>query len=156
MKAITVRRTPLDLSAPCKPWPGRVCPEGYGKVTVDGQERYVHRLTYQLLVGPIPRGWEVDHVCHTSAIARGECGSGPCEHRACYEPAHLEAVSSRENSIRGAHPLFAIARSNTCRKGHDLTDPANVITRKNGRRRCRPCARQQEKEWRARRARDHG
>ena len=153
MMRLTVRRVPLDPSAPCVPWPGNRSPEGYGRVMVDGAVKYVHRLTYQLHVGPIPRGWEIDHVCHGAALARGECAAGPCEHRACRQPAHLEAVTSRENSMRGGHPLFSIARSDVCGRGHDMTDPSNAIQRSDGRRRCRQCTRFTEKEWRARRAR---
>lgn len=143
MKAITVpaRRIALDLTIPCKPWTGWVTRDGYGKVTIDGDEKYAHRLTYQLLVGPIPRGWEVDHVCHSAAISAGVCEPGPCAHRSCCEPAHLEAVTSRENSLRGGHPLFSVARSATCGRGHDMNDPDNVYIRADGRRRCRGCAR---------------
>lgn len=153
MRALTVqgqRRIPLDLTVPCKPWDGWVTADGYGRVTVDGDQKYVHRLTYQLHVGPIPRGWEVDHVCHSAAIHAGECGPGPCAHRACFEPAHLEAVTSRENSERGGHQLFAIARSDFCGRGHDMTDPSNVYERSDGKRRCKPCTLRQQKEWRAR------
>ena len=111
MRALTVRRVPIDVTKP-----------------------------------------EIDHVCHGAALARGECGPGPCAHRSCREPAHLEAVTSRENSLRGGHALFAIARSATCRRGHGMTDPANVMERAGGRRRCRLCTLAQQKKWRAARA----
>lgn len=144
MKALELqyeRRVPLDLSQPCWPAPGGVAADlGYARVMVDGQIKYRHRLAYQLHVGPIPRGWEVDHACHTEAVARGDCAGGACVHRACWNPAHLEAVSSRENSLRGNHPLFAVARLSVCKRGHDLTDPANIRVSKDGRRRCRVCA----------------
>lgn len=151
MKAITLpRRTPLDPSTPCWPWAGTKTDQGYGRVMVDSTNRYVHRLAYQLHVGPIPRGWEVDHVCHTAAVTAGECQGGACEHRACWNPAHLEAVSSAENSRRGNHPLFAVARSQQCRRGHDLTNPENVYERPDGRRRCRVCEIDGQRERRAR------
>jgi hypothetical protein len=117
---------------------------------VDSQLKYAHRLSYQLHVGPIPRGWEVDHVCHTDAVERDECGGGACEHRACWNPAHLETVSSAENSRRGNHPLFAVARRATCTRGHDLTDPKNVYVRPDGRRRCRVCQVEGNRERRRR------
>lgn len=144
MKALTLpngyeRRLGLDPSTPCWLWPGDVTDQGYGRLMVAGNFHYAHRLAYHLHVGPVPRGWEVDHVCHTSAVAAGECAGGPCLHRRCWNPAHLEAVTSAENSRRGNHPLFAVARQQVCRRGHDLTDPANVYTYPSGRRRCRAC-----------------
>lgn len=143
------RRIPLDLDSPCWPWPGNLNELGYGRVMVDNATKYVHRLSYQLHVGPIPRGWELDHACHSLAVERGLCSGGACQHRACWNPAHIEAVSSRENSMRGNHPLFAVARKAVCKRGHDLTNPANVKTSKDGRRRCRICAVEGLRAWRA-------
>lgn len=139
--AITPRRIPLDTSTPCWLWYGSLHSDGYGILMVDGKRKYAHRLAYQLHVGPMPRGWETDHACHTQAVLDGACAvDAVCTHRACWNPAHLEAVSSHENSLRGNHPLFAVARLQVCRAGlHDLTDDANVYTRPDGRRRCRPC-----------------
>ncbi len=138
MKFLTIRRTPLDLASPCWTWEGDHG-NGYGRIMADGQTRYVHRLAYQLHVGPIPRGWQVDHVCHTEAVSRGECNGGECIHRLCWNPAHLEAVSSAENTRRGGHPLVVVSRLGTCRRGHDLSDPSNVYVRPDGRRQCREC-----------------
>jgi hypothetical protein len=131
------RRVPLDLWQPCWPWRGEITMEGYGRLTIDGAQKYSHRLSYQLHVGPIPRGWEIDHACHDEGCNDTE---RLCPHRACWNPAHLQAVSSRENSKRGNHPLHAIARRQQCARGHDLRVDANVQTRRDGRRRCRICA----------------
>lgn len=141
LPAAFARRIPLDLSQPCWPAPGFVQDHGYAVVMIDGERKYRHRLSYQLHVGPVPRGWEIDHACHSEAIRLGTCADqDDCEHRACWNPAHLEAVSSRENSMRGNHPLFAIARVGVCRRGHDQNDPANVYAYRDGKRRCRRCA----------------
>jgi hypothetical protein len=140
----------LDLAQPCIPWEGYAEPHGYCRIMVDGHKLYVHRLAYQLHVGPIPRGWEIDHVCHGVAVSAGTCvGGDHCWHRRCWNPAHLEAVTSVENSRRGNHPLFTIARRERCRRGHDLTDPANVYERADGRRRCRICSREGQRNRRA-------
>lgn len=83
-----------------------------------------HRFAYELWVGPIPDGMEIDHVA-----SRG------CTSKLCVNPAHLEPVTHAENRRR--------ARLSTCRSGkHDLTDPANVRWDRDGNRRgCRLCHR---------------
>jgi len=150
---VAERRVDLDLVQPCWPWEGYIQPHGYAKVMIDGDMKYVHRLSYQLHVGPIQKGWEVDHGCHSEAVSRGECADpegSACAHRSCWNPAHLEAVSSRENSMRGNHPLFKVRRSTICRRGlHKLEGP-NLMTKANGTRRCRECARERVRESRTR------
>jgi hypothetical protein len=75
------RRTPVDRSAPCRIWSGSCNDDGYGHLVIDGQRKYAHRVSYQLHVGPIRRDHQIDHLCRVPA---------------CYEPAHLEAVTNRE------------------------------------------------------------
>lgn len=144
------RRIEIDLDQPCWPWEQTLRPHGYGEVMIDGEKKYPHRLAYQLHVGPIPRGWEVDHACHSAAVEAGECAGGDgCVHRSCWNPHHLEALSSRENSMRGNHPLFSVARLQVCRQGHDLTIPENVYIYPDGhKRRCRVCMRAAERRRR--------
>lgn len=142
------RRTALDPSQPCIPWTSTIVGEGYGQLVLAGRPHYAHRVAYQLHVGPINKGQEIDHVCHTAN--RDTCPGGPdCLHRSCIQPAHLELVSSRENSMRGNHPLYVVARKQECQRGHDLTNDANVYVRKDGRRRCRLCRREGLRGWRA-------
>lgn len=143
------RRIPIDLSQPCWLWSNHIEEHGYARIMIDGAMKYVHRLSYQLHVGPIPRGWQIDHVCHTDAVKNNTCkDDAVCQHRSCWNPAHLEAVSSYENSMRGNHPLFQVARQKTCSRGHDLTIAENVYTRPNGRRRCRVCQIESQRERR--------
>ena len=63
----------------------------YGRVWYRGRERQVHIVVYELLVGPIPDGLVLDHTCRV---------------RLCANPAHLEPVTVRENTLRGAAVLF--------------------------------------------------
>jgi len=77
-----------------------------------------HRFSYELLVGPIPDGLELDHLCRN---------------KLCVNPDHLEPVTHAENRRR--------ARLAVCRSGrHDLTDPVNMRWDGDGNRRgCRLC-----------------
>lgn len=84
-----------------------------------------HVLSYQIHVGPKPEGLVLDHLCRT---------------RGCVNPAHLEPVSNRENTLRGISPSAKAARLTHCYRGHPLSGE-NVLLLEGGRRRqCRACA----------------
>lgn len=90
----------LPLHAPelgrCWEWLGTVNDSGYGYIGRPGRNSgtiRVHRLAYELLVGPIPAELELDHLCRS---------------RSCVNPAHLEAVTHLEN-MRRAHNRSALA-----------------------------------------------
>ncbi len=117
----------------CWIWSGALSSEGYGILNIDGERKYAHRMTYQLFVGPIHHWQELDHLCRD---------------RRCCNPAHLEAVSSYENSKRGNHPLFTVHRKQQCRKGHDLTNPENRHQRNDGRYRCKICSAEYQRKRR--------
>lgn len=84
-------------------WTGP-CSHGYGVIGAPGGRGAgtipVHRLVYELLVGPIPANHELDHLCELPA---------------CCNPAHLEAVTHKVNLERGR-----VARKATCPHGHTL------------------------------------
>ncbi len=83
----------------CWTWCGTVTGEGYGVMSVDGGQVKAHRYAYELLVGPIPAGLDLDHTCHH---ADPTCHEGDhCPHRRCVNPTHLEPVTSGENVARG-------------------------------------------------------
>ena len=124
----------------CWPWTGGLEWDGYPrfKTTYEG-ERFgrAHRFAYRALVGPIPEGYTIDHLCHTEECKLKEAD---CPHRRCCNPAHLLAATNRDNILRGN----GIARENSqktkCRKGHPLSGD-NLYVSPAGRRCCRTCER---------------
>ena len=94
----------VDKTDTCWLWTGKPDPQtGYGTISVLGPKVAVHRFSYELLVGPIPEGLQIDHLCRV---------------RTCVNPAHLEPVTQAENVRRGMSPSAVAARTNTCSKGH--------------------------------------
>lgn len=84
--------------------------DGYGRITRDGVAHQAHRLIYEFLVGPIPDGLQLDHLCRR---------------RACCNPDHVEPVTQQENIARGARRPGCELHITTCVRGHELT-PDNV------------------------------
>lgn len=118
-------------------WTGDGDKYGYGNFRPGpGQPRYMaHRWAYENLVGPIPDGMQIDHACHTQDT---ECpGGNDCAHRRCVNPEHLEPVTASENTVRQRH--FHRGKE-SCPKGHPY-EGENLITGKDGKRRCRTCDR---------------
>lgn len=70
----------------CWTWLGAIDRDGYGRVGKDGRCLRVHRVAYESLIGAIPEGLVIDHLCRN---------------RACANPLHLEPVTVRENFMRG-------------------------------------------------------
>lgn len=136
-------RVEKGQSGECWRWTGFIDDSGYGTMRVEGKKQKVHRYAYGLLVGPIPTGLTLDHLCRV---------------RACVNPNHLEPVTHRENVLRGSGPSAKNARKTHCPRGHELT-PANLYNEpgKLGRGRCRICQAEYIRDWqRRKRAADKG
>ena len=119
----------------CWLWTGAVS-RSYGLFTVKKgvTQVYVHRYAYELLIGPIPDGIEIDHECHNAAVRRGECKPGPCAHRLCVNPAHLAPKTRAENA---AERRWAVTH---CPHDHEYT-PENTRVLPSGSRVCKTCER---------------
>lgn len=96
---------------------------GYGIVYFRGRRVVAHRVIYELLVGEIPPGLDLDHV-----RARG------CQLRCCVNPEHLEPVTRRENIRR------ALLRTH-CPKGHPYSADNTYVQKSRNARFCRECSR---------------
>lgn len=122
-------RFEIDAETGCYTWTSYGA-NGYGQITVPKSiagkksRRGAHRITYELVVGPVPDGLQLDHLCRN---------------RACINPDHLEPVSLAENLHRGEGDSHRVARTGVCLRGHALTSENTMTNRRTGKRRCRCC-----------------
>ena len=84
----------------CWLWQGAKDPKGYGMARHNGKVCRAYRVIYEELVGLIPEGLEIDHLCRVHA---------------CVNPEHLEPVTHRENILRGLQGRLKLL----CNYGHD-------------------------------------
>ena len=113
----------VDASGDC--WEWTACRRnGYGRVGWDASIRQAHRVAYELLVGPIPPGLQLDHLCRNPG---------------CVNPDHLEPVTMQENIRRGA-PNNATFKE-ACVREHPLIEGNLYIRPGSGNRECRACRR---------------
>src|SRR5262245_17929513 len=94
----------------CWLWEGAQYSNGYGmfRVSISKKKRRFlsHRYAYELLVGPIPIGLEIDHLCRVTS---------------CVRPDHLEPVTHRENVRRGYSWAGINSKKTECPQGHPYT-----------------------------------
>lgn len=91
---------PPVVSGLCWLWSGQIDAKGYGRVSKRAYRPVLaHRAVYLALVGPVPEGLELDHLCRVES---------------CVNPAHLEPVTHQVNCARGANSGV----ETHCKKGH--------------------------------------
>lgn len=105
----------IDPETGCWNWQGGSTNDGYGLLgSGRDKNRLAHRRSYGMFIGPIPEGLQIDHLC---------------KRRSCCNPAHLEAVTTRENMRR-------ITKTH-CKRGHPLSGDNLKLVKKG--RSCRAC-----------------
>lgn len=115
----------------CWHWRASRTSDGYGQFMIRHNRIVLaHRLAYELMIGPIPTGLTIDHLCRN---------------RVCVNPSHLEPVTVKENILRGVGSAFAINAAKThCPQGHAYTpENTRLVEKKRMHRRCRTCEREQ-------------
>lgn len=103
------------VASPCWQWIGaresRKGVKKYGHFWGGENHCQAHRWSYEHFVGPIPEGLQLDHLCRNTA---------------CVNPAHLEPVTARVNTLRGGGFAFKNSQKTHCPNGHELSG-ANLI-----------------------------
>lgn len=128
----------------CWLWVLAVNKDGYGKLKKNRKSLIAHRFTYEQLVGPIPAGLEIDHLC---------------TNKSCVNPAHLEPVPTKVN-IERMHKrrpeaktrLGRIARERRdarthCPQGHPYSGD-NLRIAPSGQQVCKTCTRENMRRYR--------
>lgn len=102
------RRNPwqfkINPKTDCWEWLRSITPKGYGYFET-GNDTRAHRAYYKAFRGDIPQNLQLDHLCRT---------------RSCVNPAHLDVVSSKENTMRGVGDAARNARKTHCKRGHEF------------------------------------
>lgn len=97
----------VEKTEGCWNWTGDTNGSGYGRFWPTWRKWITaHRFAYKLLVGPIPDGKILDHLC---------------ENKVCVRPDHVRATTHAGNVLRGKGPTARNARKTTCKRGHPLS-----------------------------------
>lgn len=136
----------------CWQWRAGKFSSGYGAISIprgDGsnQNRPAHLIAYELFIGPVPVGLQLDHRCHTEDK---DCSGGSgCPHRGCVNPWHLEPVTRRENLRRGRSNGARSQDTGMCAKGLHSMENAYEHRGKTKGKQCRECNLQYGMAYRA-------
>lgn len=130
----------LKLENGCWQWYG-ACSNGYGVFCENGIHIKAHRYAYETMVGAVPDGLELDHLCRN---------------KRCVNPEHLEAVTRGENIKRGLLPdigrRFQQGKMH-CPWGHPYNSQNTYLRLDRAGRECKACRREAQLKWRLSHAR---
>jgi len=120
----------IQISNGCWIWMGARNDRGYGLFCLDNKYVRAHRFIYKYYYGDIPPELELDHLCRNPS---------------CVNPVHLEAVTHKENLLRGTGMSAINAQKTHCIHGHPLSG-LNLYVYPDGHRHCKECARKRNKD----------
>ncbi len=124
----------VEKTETCWLWTAGLDRDGYGYGNFRGKRFRAHRFSYELLIGPIPKRREPDHLCRV---------------RHCVRPDHMEPVTQQENQRRGKSLYGKRLRQRAqtrCKRGHPF-DRKNTYNSTDGSRQCRTCRRECARAW---------
>jgi hypothetical protein len=131
---ITLSKLPERIASKIEPEPYSGCwlwtgaGRRYGQIDLGPHGFRVIRVLYEMYIGGIEKGKELDHLCRTPF---------------CVNPLHLEPVTHKENCRRGKVNQFVDWTH--CSKGHKYTPETSYLWRNE--RRCRICSRARRNAW---------
>ena len=95
--------------------------DGYHIASYRGKAVKGYRKAFIIKNGPIPKGLVLNHLCRN---------------RKCWNPNHLEIVTTKENIQKG---ISHNANKTHCPQGHEYTPENTYIEPKGGNRHCKIC-----------------
>ena len=114
----------------CWQWTSSGDGRGYGQISIKDRPHKAHRVAYELFGdGTLIKGLQLDHLCRN---------------RGCVNPEHLEQVTNRVNTLRGASPKVVTYRTGICQRGHSMSD---AIRKPDGKRTCRKCENERQMRY---------
>lgn len=117
----------------CWEWSANSYSNGYGQFQLNGKPHLAHRIAYELVNGPIPKGLVVRH---------------KCDNPSCIKPEHLELGTQFDNIRdmvkRGRHTNSV---KTECKSGHPF-DSLNTYVTSSGKRQCKACRKIREAKYR--------
>lgn len=114
----------------CWLFTGSLDNDGYGRFKHKASGSWgAHRAAYSILIGPIPPGLQIDHLCRN---------------KACINPVHLEAVEEITNIRRSNNMGARNAKKTHCPKGHEYSEKNTYAWRNS--RICRQCSRERQRK----------